>query len=178
MNAKVAIVIVTFQSREYIGACLSSLREAQGPVRVVVVDTASSDGTADFVRAPFPDVTLVPMDGNVGFAAGVNRGIRECPAAAWVFLLNPDGVVLPEAIPRLLAFAQQHPRVGIVGPRVFDDLERRRIQPTARRFPSLRNALFNRTSLLTRLFASNSFSRAYLYGGEDASDARPVDWDG
>ncbi|MFQ5801451.1 MAG: glycosyltransferase family 2 protein [Candidatus Methylomirabilales bacterium] len=176
MSADVAVIIVTFESREYIASCLASLRETQGRVRVIVVDNASRDGTPQVVRERFPHVTLVTLPRNLGFAAGVNRGIRECPGATFFFLLNPDSIALPEAIPRMVAFAQKHPRVGILGPRVFDDLECRTVQPSCRQFPTLMTALFNRHSLLTKLFKGNRFSRTYLYLDEDLSGPRPVGW--
>ena len=176
MSVDVAVIIVSYESREYIGGCLASLRENQGAVRVIVVDNGSCDGTPDVVRTGFAEVTLVALGENVGFAAGVNRGIRECPDAEFFFLLNPDSIVMPNAIPRMVSFARDHPQVGIVGPRVFDDMECRRVQPTCRRFPSLMTALFNRQSLLTRLFGKNHFSDSYLYSDEDLSRPRTVDW--
>jgi len=176
MTVDVAAIIVSFESREYIAACLDSLRQGNGQVRVVVVDNASSDGTPQVVRERFPDVTLVPLPQNRGFAAGVNRGIRECSGATFFFLVNPDCVVLPGAVLRMLAFAQDHPEVGILGPRVFDDLQCQTVQPSCRRFPTLMTALFNRHSLFTKLFKGNVFSHDYLYLDQDLSRPLAVDW--
>jgi len=176
MSADVAVIIVSFQSREHIAACLDSLREGQGKIRVIVVDNASSDGTPQLVRERFSDVTLVTLPQNVGFAAGVNRGIGECPDARFFFLVNPDSVVMPSAIPKMVSFAEEHPEVGILGPRVFDDRERHTVQRSCRQFPTLATAFFNRHSLLGKLFKGNRFSRSYLYLDEDSVSPRTVDW--
>ena len=176
IGADVAVIVVSFDSHEYIGRCLESLVGQEGKIRVIVVDNASRDGTLELVRKSFPHVTLVSLPRNTGFAAGVNRGIRECSGTDFFFLLNPDCVVLPNAIPRMVSFAQNRPGVGILGPRVFDDLECKTIQPSCRQFPGLMTGLFNRHSLLTKLFKRNTFSRSYLYVGEDFTGPRSVDW--
>lgn len=176
MTADVAVIVVSFHSRDYIAGCLESLQRQQGKVRVIVVDNASNDGTPELVREFFPAVTLVSLSQNLGFAAGVNRGIRECSGGVFFFLLNPDCVVPPGSIPRMVSFAQDHPEVGILGPRVFNDIEGHTVQPSCRQFPSLMTGLFNRHSLLTRLFKGNTFSRSYLYADEDFTSPRTVDW--
>ncbi|MEK7205656.1 MAG: glycosyltransferase family 2 protein, partial [candidate division NC10 bacterium] len=176
MSTDVAVVIVTFESREYIAGCLASLQDGQGGPRIIVVDNASRDGTPQLIRERFPAVTLITSPRNVGFAAGVNRAVGECADARFVFLVNPDSLVMPNAVPLMLAFAEKHPEVGILGPRVFEDPECRRVYPSCRQFPRLTTALFSNQSVLTRLFRWNRFSRFYLYQGEDLSRPRSVDW--
>lgn len=176
MSVDVAVIVVSFESRDHIAACLTSLREEQSVVRVIVVDNASRDGTPHLVRQRFPEVTLIDLLSNAGFAAGVNRGIRECPDASFFFLLNPDSVVAPEAIPRLVAFVKGQQEVGIVGPLVFDDLAHRTVQPSCRRFPTLLTGAFNRHSLFTRLFKGNAAVGRYLYLDENLVEPRVVDW--
>lgn len=176
MSVDVAVILVSFESRDHIAACLTSLREEQSTVRTIVVDNASRDGTPDLIRQLFPEVTLTCLSRNVGFAAGVNRGIRECTDASLFFLLNPDSVVMPKAIARLVAFMKGQPKVGIVGPLVFDDLTHRSVQPSCRRFPTLLTGALNRYSLLSRLFKGNAAVGRYLYRDEDLAGPRVVDW--
>jgi N-acetylglucosaminyl-diphospho-decaprenol L-rhamnosyltransferase len=172
----VAVVIVTYHSIGEIGACLSSLLADGSGRRVVVVDNASTDGTPTFVRERFPTVRLIPLDVNTGFAAGVNRGMREITDADFVFVVNPDSIVAPDAIDALIDYAAVNPRAGIVGPRVFDDPAQTSIQRSCRRFPSLTNAIFNRNSMLSRWFSGNRMTREYLYEDVTFNGPTPVDW--
>lgn len=94
------VVVVTHNSYHTIEACLGSLAEALGAdfaAATLVVDNASSDGTVARVRALFPAVEIVESGENLGFGAGVNRGIRRAleKEAEFVYLLNPDARVTP-----------------------------------------------------------------------------------
>jgi len=107
-GARVAVVILTWQSRADIGICLEALERALGADfrrSTLVVDNASTDGTADFVAARFPDVELLRAERNLGFAGGNNLGIRRAIArgAEFVYLLNPDAVVSPGFLEPVLA---------------------------------------------------------------------------
>jgi N-acetylglucosaminyl-diphospho-decaprenol L-rhamnosyltransferase len=86
---------------------------------ILVVDNASSDGTAGHVRAEWPRVRLIESTINLGFAAANNRGIRES-SSELVLLLNPDTRVPAGAIDRLVAQLDARPDVAIVGPRIVD----------------------------------------------------------
>ena len=82
-----------------------------------VVDNASGDGTAELVAREFPEVELRANDRNAGFAAASNEGIRA-GTAPYVLLLNPDTVMEQGTLDRLLAVMDEHPEVGISGPRL------------------------------------------------------------
>ena len=84
--ARVAIVIVTHQSADVIGACLESIALLPDS-EVIVIDNASSDSTCEKVAAT--GVRLIANNGNEGFAAAVNQGVRNT-AAPLILLLNPD----------------------------------------------------------------------------------------
>ncbi len=118
-NPQVTVVIVTYNSRETIGAALDALQEsyAAGLADIVVVDNASHDGTADFVAEHSPWATLVRNSGNVGFGLGCNRGF-ECVATPYVLLLNPDAVITAQSLMTLVDFMERNPRAGICGPAV------------------------------------------------------------
>jgi N-acetylglucosaminyl-diphospho-decaprenol L-rhamnosyltransferase len=136
----IGIVIVSFNTRELLRGCLESLRDCALVSRVVVVDNASRDGSAEMVRVAFPGVELAALTENLGFAAGTNAGLRHLldivsQSFDYVLLLNPDTVVHPGAIEALVAFLEAHPRVGAVGPRLLN-LDGT-VQLAAFRFPTL-----------------------------------------
>ena len=93
------VVIVSYRCRELLRAFLDSLREhpPSAPMKVVVVDNASGDGTAEMVRSEFPDVDLHASEANLGFAAATNLGARR-GGAPYLLALNPDTRVTPGAL--------------------------------------------------------------------------------
>lgn len=151
----IGVIIVSFNTHALLRACLESLQTCTLQLRIVVVDNASQDGSATLVREAFPAVDLIALRENIGFAAGTNVGIRHLgvgttpgalatlqplpgvPASPpeYVLLLNPDTVVQPGAIEVLVAFLEQHPRVGAVGPRLLNPDGS--VQAAAFRFPTL-----------------------------------------
>lgn len=113
----ISALIVNWNTREDLRRCLASLVAQPSPMEVVVVDNASADGSAEMVRRDFPDVTLLAMDRNLGYAAGNNLA-AESAAGEWLFFLNPDTVIPPGAPVALAAFLEDHPRAGLVAPRL------------------------------------------------------------
>jgi N-acetylglucosaminyl-diphospho-decaprenol L-rhamnosyltransferase len=116
----VSILIVTYRSRQAARECLASLYSVTTGVdyEVVVVDNASQDGTADMVRAEFPQARLIALDENVGFAPGINLA-AEAAAGEYLLLLNPDTVVHEDAVRNLVAFARRRPEHGLYGGRTL-----------------------------------------------------------
>jgi len=117
-----AIVVVTFNSRDEIGPCLESVvgQTAPFPASVVVVDNQSADGTAGFVRERWPSVRVIDAGGNVGFARANNLGVAAT-TSAFVLLLNPDTVVQPGAVQALVGQLASHPDAAVAGPRLLDE---------------------------------------------------------
>lgn len=118
----VSIVVVSWNIRDLLRECLSSTQaacaELGAPVRIIVVDNASSDGSVEMVRREFPQVCLIANTTNNGFAAATNQGLREGDAR-FSMLLNPDTKVTPGFLRTLVQFLEAHPEVGAVGPRVL-----------------------------------------------------------
>lgn len=115
----VTVVIVTYESTDTIGPCLDGLQasyEAQ-LVEVVVVDNASDDGTAQCVEEAYPWVTLLRNEVNVGYGQGCNRGLERAGNEFTVFM-NPDVVVDPQCLEKLVGFMQAHTRAGLAGPSI------------------------------------------------------------
>lgn len=120
MKADVAIVIVSYNSAEFIGDCLQSVISARKDVRqqIIVVDNASRDNTVEFIRGKFPEVELIVPGANLGFAAGVNLGASHADAE-FVLLLNPDTVIVGHAVDTIVDFARAHPGHGLYGGRTL-----------------------------------------------------------
>jgi GT2 family glycosyltransferase len=114
----VAIVILTWNGKEDVLHCLSTLpRIRYANWSATVIDNASTDGTAEAVRAAFPEQPLLVMEKNLGFCGGNNRGIQNALArgADYVLLLNNDTELHPELLTELVNVAQSAPRIGAVG---------------------------------------------------------------
>ena len=111
MQPQVTVVIVTFNSLPYVEACLRSLeRQSYPALKIVVIDNASSDGTAQFLRDRLLERAIFNRQ-NVGFAAAQNQGIRMTKQG-WVLTLNPDVVLDPNFIAKLVEAAELRPHVG------------------------------------------------------------------
>ncbi|MEK6630960.1 MAG: glycosyltransferase family 2 protein [Acidobacteriota bacterium] len=115
------IVIVSYNTRQELDACLAALaaHPPQTSHEVVVVDNASTDGTAAAVAERWPGVRLIRTERNVGFAAGNNLGIRAS-SSQYVLLLNSDTLVPDGAIDRLVERLNADPNAAAAGPRIVD----------------------------------------------------------
>jgi N-acetylglucosaminyl-diphospho-decaprenol L-rhamnosyltransferase len=119
MSARVAVVVVSYESRDDLPDCLAGI--AHDPAaEVVVVDNASRDGSADLVARDHPSVRLLRMPANLGFGAACNRGAAATTAPCVMFL-NPDAVLAPGALDALARVLDQEPTAGGVGPRTVHD---------------------------------------------------------
>jgi N-acetylglucosaminyl-diphospho-decaprenol L-rhamnosyltransferase len=138
MAPEVNVVIVAYNSINVIGGLLDSLPSALAGLEydVVVVDNGSVDGTADFVAARRE--CRVVRSTNVGYAGGINRGVREAVPAEAILILNPDVRLGEKSVPPLLA-ALQEPDVGIVAPQVRSPVGQ--LELSLRREPTLLRAL-------------------------------------
>ena len=117
-----SIVIVNYNARAHLENCLASLAAPPPAIAhdITVIDNASSDGSADAVRARWPAVTVLEQPANVGFAAGNNVGIRASRGAL-VLLLNNDTLVPAGAVDALVEALERHPDAAIAGPRLVDE---------------------------------------------------------
>lgn len=118
MDTRVAISLVTWNSARVIEPCLESLRAQPGvTASLTVVDNASIDGTPERVQALAPDATLIRNHRNVGFGRAHNQALL-LSSAPYGLVLNPDTVLAPNAIARLVATAESDPAIGAVGPKL------------------------------------------------------------
>lgn len=172
-----SVIIVNWNVKELLRDCLQSLLEAgkSAPpltTELIVVDSASTDGSPQMVRHEFPQVQLIASDKNLGYARGNNTGANAA-RGRYLFLLNPDTVVKPNALNQLVNYMDTHPAVGAVGPQLL--WPNGTIQSSRRRLPTL-SSLFWESTLLGQWFPHNRHARRYHM--LDVSPNRPhrVDW--
>lgn len=115
---RVSVVIVTYNSAQWIGACLDAIRRSTLVPRVVVVDNSSQDHTLDIIRSSYPEVVILRSPDNKGFGQGCNLGMKYAlqTGAKWILQLNDDAFLSPTALSDLLAVAAEHPEFGILIP--------------------------------------------------------------
>ena len=141
---KLSVIIVSWNVKGDLIRCLASLYKnpPSDTFEVIVVDNASADGTIDAVKTDFSDVVTVVNSENRGFAAANNQGVQKSQGE-YIIFLNPDTLVHPDSLDVLVAFMDNNQDVGVCGPTLFN--ENGTIQPSTRRFPTFRAALYRHT---------------------------------
>jgi len=171
---KLAIVIIHYNTSGDLERCLASLAAFPAGVghEIVVVDNASVDEGLTDVQHRYPACRWIINDVNVGYARGCNQGM-EAVEADYYLVLNPDIVVQPGALDRLLEFADDHPRAGMVGPQLLN--EDGSIQDSCRRFYTFKTFLLRRT-FFGKIFPDSLTVQRHLMKDFDHRSSRPVDW--
>lgn len=168
-----SVIIVSYNTRDMTLACLSSVYDqTKSDFEVVVVDNASTDGSAEAIRKDFPEVKLVAETVNHGFGAAHHVALPYCQAP-WLLLLNPDTIVLDGALDKLMDFSRQRPQAGIWGGRtIYAD---GRLNPASCWHRQTVWSLFCRASGLAVIFPNSGFFNVEPYGGWQRDDEREVD---
>src|SRR5512138_2496994 len=110
----ISVLIVTYNSAAHLERCLESVfAQDCGPLDLVVVDNASTDGTRAILAGCEPRARILYNERNYGFAAAQNQAIRQA-CGEWLLVLNPDVVLRPDFISALLAAARRDPQAGAV----------------------------------------------------------------
>lgn len=171
--ADLAVVIVNYNAGEWLPRCLESLREHRGDVTtdVVVVDNASTDGSARAAAVAHPWIRLIENGENRFLSPAWNQGARATTAPFLLFL-NPDTEWWRGTLAEYVAAAGVHPRAGIVGPMIRGSDGS--VYPSGRTFPSMIDALGH--AFLSPLSRRNPFTRRHEMGGWDRTTERGVDW--
>jgi GT2 family glycosyltransferase len=172
----ISIVLVSWNTRDLLLACLDSLPDAVGALcaDVWVVDNGSTDGSVAAVRVWRPSDAVLPVhvienERNVGFAAANNQAI-VASTGRYILLLNSDTIARPGSIDRLVHFADERPQAGLVGAMLLNPDGS--YQGSFADFPSLHSELLSASGLGERLFG-----RWYPnYGPSHAQAARQVDY--
>jgi GT2 family glycosyltransferase len=114
----ISIVIISYNSREDLRACLTSM-EAEPWSEVIVVDNVSSDGSDEIVTQEFPKMRLIRSNHNNGYGAAANLGIASC-SSKYVLLLNSDTLLQWGTLQSLTDYLDRHPQVAVVGPSIVN----------------------------------------------------------
>jgi N-acetylglucosaminyl-diphospho-decaprenol L-rhamnosyltransferase len=167
-----SIIIVSWNVADLLVSCLESIRRHSSPsMEIIVVDSASSDGTPDLLQTRYPDVKLLAQSENVGFTRGNNIGLRAAQGK-YLLLLNPDTEIIGDALARMTDYLDAHPQVGIIGPHTLNSDGSH--QPTRRRFPTLTTAIFESTWL--QGYAPQSLLDRYYVRDLSDDGTYEVDW--
>jgi GT2 family glycosyltransferase len=144
-SSEVSVVIVNFNTKDLLERCLIALQEQEGvELQTIVVDNASTDGSRPMLREQFPDVELLELPENVGFARANNLAFERC-RGQYVLLLNSDAFLHRGALRELVAAAERHPSAGAVGPRLINPDGS--LQRSAWPFPQARRILLEALAL-------------------------------
>jgi GT2 family glycosyltransferase len=164
---------LSWNAKSFLLECIESIlrQSATGPLEVIVVDNASSDGSPEAVRDKYPAVKLICNAGNDGFAKGNNIGIRAS-SGDYLFLINSDVVVSEGCFEKLVRYMDSHPGAGMLGPRILG--ADGKVQRTCMGFPSLSNTLF-RAVALDKLFPHSRLFGDFFLTFWSFDDTRPVD---
>lgn len=119
---RLAVIVVNWNSGQYIERCLASVMgQARRADRIVVVDNASTDGSLDRLIKFGGEIELLRLPSNMGFAAANNRALRAVSECDWAALLNPDAFAEPDWLEQLLGAAASNPEVSCFASRMLDD---------------------------------------------------------
>jgi hypothetical protein len=174
----VSAIVVNYNAGQELRRALQSIADemADQPWEAVVVDNASSDGSADIALEFEPRVQIIRNEVNKGFASGVNQGFAAT-SAQHVLIMNPDCRLIAGAIAALCADLEEHPRCAIAGPKILNPDGS--VQGSARGDPDMLTGLFGRTPVLGRvlrrmpLARRNVVSDHVVRSGDAGAD---VDW--
>jgi len=171
--AELAVVIVNYNTGDYLERCLASLGTHRGDIAIdaLVIDNASVDGSHTRALDAHPWARLIENRENIYLSPAWNQGIRAT-AAPYVLLLNPDTEWWAGTLAGFVAVARAHPRAGIVGP-MIRNLDGT-VYPSGRPLPSVVDAVGH--GFLGPILPGNPFTRRYHMDGWDRATEREVDW--
>ena len=170
---KVSIVIVSYNVSTFLNECLYSIKkETNCTYEIIVVDNNSEDESVEIVKRNHPGVHIIESQENLGFAKANNVGFRKAKGD-YVFMLNPDTVILDSAIDRLVHFMDENPEIGACGPKNLNpDLT---LQYNCHHFPTLSMSLIECLQL-KRFFPKNKFFGREHMTYWNYNEVKEVDW--
>ncbi len=169
----ISFVIVSYNVAEYLDRCLESIeKEMRRRYEIIVIDNGSSDDSLQVIGTRHPQAIVIQNRENRGFAAANNQGFQKA-SGQYIFMLNPDTLVMEGSIDKLADFMDVHKKIGISGPRNLNPDGS--LQRNCHHFPTLSGALWD------YLQFRRYFPRSRIFGREhmtywDYGDTREVDW--
>ncbi len=170
ISERVGAVVVDYNAVDALAGCVASLRQG-GISDIVVVDNGSTDESISLLQAVDRSCRLVRSPRNGGYGAGANLGARSTRREL-LFVCNPDLVVEPDAVGRLIDALDAHPGAAVAGPMLVEPDGS--VYPSGRSFPSLGDALGHGFAGL--FWPGNPWTRRYRLLGDEQHRAREADW--
>jgi GT2 family glycosyltransferase len=172
--ARVSVVIVVWNAKQYVIECLDSLRDFCENVysEVIIVDNASTDGTPELVAQRFPEFKLIRNSENLGFAKANNIGMTNC-TGEFVCLVNSDVKFTSDCIFPMVKYLEGRPEIAMVGPKMLSG-EDSRVYRSTLRFPTVWN-VFCRAVGLDVAFKGSRFFGGLLMADFDHQTTAPVE---
>ena len=170
-----SIIIVNYHHSHILGDCLESVYRTIEKIQfeIILVDNSSTDGGLESILKNYPVIRFIKNSENAGFARANNQGAKIA-SGDFLLFINPDTIVIEDAIESMLDYIRSDSSIGILGPKVLNSDQT--VQYSCRKFPTIWSGLFNRYSLTTKLFPNNRYSRDYLMLDYDHNSIRSVDW--
>lgn len=172
----ISVVIVSYNTIDLLQACLVSLQKQTAELKIIVVDNASTDGSAAMLRERFPEVTLIANDTNRGFAAGNNQGFTSA-TGEYILMLNGDTEIPDrDGLERLAIHLHQHQQIGVIAPRLINS-DRSVQQSASWNVPNLWSLVLEYTLLnrmLDKLFATRKYPGKVLLSRQELSRSQTV----
>lgn len=171
----VSILIVHFNTPGLLRQTLKGLFRTNPAVsyEVVVVDNNPACRVKEKMKSEFPQVNILVSQCNVGFGRGMNLAM-EIAQGRYLFVFNPDIVLMPGALESLTRFMDEHPDIGMVGPRLLNPDGS--VQHSCYRFMEPMIIPYRRVPFLRRLAFAKRAVDAYLMVGEDFSRTQDIDY--
>jgi len=172
---KLSIVIVNMNHLNKLKNLFISLYGAGQPScshEIILIDNCSTDGSVEYIEALYPEAIIQRNTHIQGFATNNNQGVRLA-SGEYIFICNPDVIVLPGAVDSLLSYYEQRSEVGILCPQLLNsDMTH---QASVRRFHNLQ-VLVSRAFSRTKDTSENPIVRRYLMLDFDRNQIQPIDW--
>jgi len=169
------VIIVNYKAYRELSICLEGLITLEGRLirKIIVVDNESDPVTVSRLKAQFKGIDLLPIRTNLGFARGVNLGLKQSKAR-YILILNPDTRPKTPFLHKAQSLFASCPDVAVIGPRIED--KDGGLQGSGRLDPGLHTAFFGRTSAITRLFPRNPLTRRNVLLEDTEQAPISVDW--
>ncbi len=177
----ISFITVNYRTSDLVDRLISSIRKFPPPCthEIIVIDNDSQDNSVEHIKKSHPDVTLIPLEKNIGFGCGNNRG-AEISSGRILVLINPDCEISEESFASGVEYLDRNPDVGILGLKIFT--HEGVLEQSARGFPDPSTGLFGRSTFLGKI--AQKFGKAGKGGvagknlmvDPDATEPYDVDW--
>ncbi|MEX1190259.1 MAG: glycosyltransferase family 2 protein [Bacteroidia bacterium] len=166
-NPDVSVVIVSYNVKDLLEKCLDSIysQHSKLSLEVIVLENASSDGSADFIEWKYPQVTLVRNEKNEGFPKANNQGFALAKGK-YILMLNPDTEFIDNGIEHMYDFLEKNQAIGLIAPKLLNS--DKSLQLSTWRFPTL-------YSVFCELFFLNSLNQKHFYSDKNLDEPFQAD---